>query len=100
MIVIEGGGWVAVAGEKTRVAAGEAVRWPADIPHAAWTEHSEMRVIMVEFAGADDSGGRGILDGYARRMLPDETRPVERGEGSLADPPRRPSGSGAEGEPA
>ena len=92
-------GWPS-AEERTRVAAGEAVRWPADIPHAAWTEHSEMRAIMVEFAGADDSGGRGILDGYARRMLPDESRPVERGEGSLADPPRRPAGSGAEGEPA
>ena len=54
-IVIEGGGWVGVGDERTRVAAGEAAVWPADIPHAAWTEHSEMRAIMVEFAGADDA---------------------------------------------
>ena len=42
-IVIEGGGWVGVGDEWTRIAAGEAAVWPADIPHAAWTEHSEMR---------------------------------------------------------
>src|SRR5205814_3389390 len=41
-IVIEGGGWVGVGDEYTRIAAGEAAVWPADIPHAAWTEHSEM----------------------------------------------------------
>ncbi len=54
-IVIEGGGWVGVGEEWTRIAAGEAAVWPADIPHAAWTEHSEMRAIVVEFAGPDDS---------------------------------------------
>ena len=46
LIVIEGGGWVGVGDERTRVAAGEAVLWPADIPHAAWTEHSEMRAFV------------------------------------------------------
>ncbi len=66
MVVIEGGGWVAVADERTRVAAGEAVLWPADVLHAAWTEHSEMRAIVVEFAGADDSAVRGLLDGLVR----------------------------------
>ncbi len=44
------------------MAAGEAVLWPADITHAAWTEHSEMRAFVVEFAGADD---RVVLDGRA-----------------------------------
>ncbi len=66
MVVIEGGGWVAVAGERTRVAPGEAVLWPADVLHAAWTEHSEMRALVVEFAGADDSAVRGLLDGLVR----------------------------------
>jgi quercetin dioxygenase-like cupin family protein len=70
-IVIEGGGWVGIADEWTRIAAGEAAVWPAHIPHTAWTEHSEMRAIIVEFAGADDrnavfrpadvaSGGVGV----------------------------------------
>ena len=103
MVVIEGGGWVAVAGEATRVAAGEAVYWPADIPHAAWTEHSEMRAIMVEFAGDDDSGAGVILEGYARRLLPEDTvdHHVSRGEGQLAERPgyRRP-GEPDQGEPA
>jgi len=53
-IVVEGGGWVGVGDMRTRIAAGEAAVWPADIPHAAWTEHSEMRAIIVEFTGADD----------------------------------------------
>ena len=61
-IVIEGGGWVGVGDERARVAAGEAVLWPADITHAAWTEHSEMRAFVVEFAGADD---QVVLDGQA-----------------------------------
>jgi quercetin dioxygenase-like cupin family protein len=65
LLVIEGGGWVGVGDERTRVAAGEAVLWPADVPHAAWTEHSEMRAFVVEFAGADDSAIRGILEGRA-----------------------------------
>ena len=51
LIVVEGGGWVGVGEEWTRIAAGEAAVWPADIPHAAWTEHSEMRAFVVEFAG-------------------------------------------------
>ena len=53
-IVVEGGGWVGVGEEWTRIAAGEAALWPADVPHTAWTEHSEMRAIVVELAGADD----------------------------------------------
>ena len=67
-IVIEGGGWVGVGDEHTRVAAGEAVLWPADIPHAAWTEHSEMRAFVVEFADADDAAMKGILEGRAREL--------------------------------
>ncbi|HYN48677.1 MAG TPA: cupin domain-containing protein, partial [Candidatus Nanopelagicales bacterium] len=54
-VVIEGGGMVRVGDERARVAAGEAVLWPADVPHAAWTELSEMRAIVVELAGPDDA---------------------------------------------
>ncbi len=78
LIVIEGGGWVGVGEEYTRIAAGEAAVWPADIPHAAWTEHSEMRAIVVEFAGADD---QATVAGRARGT---DELPVGRGIGRLA----------------
>ena len=45
----------ASATRPARVSAGEAVLWPAGVPHAAWTDLSEMRAIVVEFAGADDA---------------------------------------------
>jgi quercetin dioxygenase-like cupin family protein len=85
--VIEGGGWVSVGEERRRVAAGEAVLWPAGVTHAAWTDHLEMRAIVVEFAGADDSGSGTILDGSARQLGPGEAGAVERGDGSLAERP-------------
>jgi quercetin dioxygenase-like cupin family protein len=83
-IVIEGGGWVSVGDERSRVAAGEAVVWPPNVEHGAWTDHSHMRVFVVEFAGEDDSLVRGILPGLARELGPGESRGAERGEGSLA----------------
>ncbi|MEJ7748726.1 MAG: cupin domain-containing protein [Candidatus Limnocylindrales bacterium] len=65
LVVIEGGGWVGVGDERTRIAAGEAALWPADVPHGAWTEGSQMRAIVVEFAGRDEPA-REILPGDAR----------------------------------
>ena len=97
-IVIEGGGWVGVDEERTRVAAGEAVLWPADIPHAAWTEHSEMRVFVVEFSGADDTGISGVLEGRATDASA-LGAPVARGEGRLAAPVTAPRRDPEAGEP-
>lgn len=97
-IVIEGGGWVGVGDEWTRIAAGEAAVWPADIPHAAWTEHSEMRAITVEFAGTDDSD---TVIGRARLLEGPAEEAVARGAGRLTGrtgPP--PPGDPSEGEPA
>jgi len=96
-IVIEGGGWVGVGDERTRVTAGEAVVWPPDVLHAAWTDGFPMRAIVVELAedprllawgdGGDDSAAAAP-----------RTRSVTRGEGSLA--PRQSRGGGSiEGEP-
>ena len=97
-VVIEGGGWVAVADERSRVAAGEAVVWPANVDHAAWTDQSQMRVFVIEFAGADDSFMRGILPGTARQLGPGERGAAEPGEGQLAprevDPERVDRSSG------
>jgi quercetin dioxygenase-like cupin family protein len=81
-IVIEGGGWVGVGDERTRIAAGEAAVWPADVIHSAWTEHSEMRAFVVEFAGTDDGGA--VL-GRARELAPGATASISRGVGALAD---------------
>jgi hypothetical protein len=86
---------VAVGNEYTRIAAGEAAVWPADIPHAAWTEHSEMRAFMVEFAGADDAGT------FAGRAVGESELPVGRGVGRLAERTDRPTQPDPEaGEPA
>src|SRR4051794_10175373 len=84
-VVIEGGGYVQVGEDRARVAAGEAVLWPAGVDHAAWTEHGEMRAFVIEFAGADDSaaGGPGILPGRAVRLLPAETGGADPGGGGV-----------------
>ena len=98
LIVIEGGGWVGVGDERTRVAAGEAVLWPADIPHAAWTEHSEMRAFVIEFADADDAAMKGIVEGRAREL---ESGTPARADGALRPDPARPARPDQEaGEPA
>jgi quercetin dioxygenase-like cupin family protein len=89
-LVIEGGGWVGVGDERTRVSAGEAVVWPPDVLHAAWTDGVPMRAIVVELAEdpkllAWDVGVEG-------------SHATARGEGSLAPRPTRGAGA-AEGEP-
>lgn len=91
LVVIEGGGWVRVGEVSARVAAGEAVVWPANVVHGAWTEHSNMRAIVVEFADADDASMRGILEGRAVRTLGPGQTGASRGEGGL-----RPGESGSE----
>jgi len=95
LIVVEGGGWVAVGEEYTRIAAGEAVLWPPDIPHAAWTEHSQMRAFLVEFTGVDDT----MIAGRAVTRREDTELPIGRGVGQLA-PRTATAPHDSEGEPA
>ena len=99
LIVIEGGGFVVVGDEERRIAAGEAVLWPAGVSHGAWTVHGPMRAFVVEFAGPDDSKMRGILEGIAKRLGPGEAGRLARGEGRLADRPLSPEERHREGEP-
>ena len=84
-IVISGAGYVQVGGERSRVNHGEAVVWPAGEPHGAYTDGSEMRAIIVEFAGADDDWMRGVLD--AALIGPGELpgHPVTPARGALAE---------------
>jgi quercetin dioxygenase-like cupin family protein len=81
--VIEGGGFVQVGDDQRRIAAGEAVLWPPNVLHSAWTVGTQMRAIVVEFAGPDDSRIRGILEGSARRIGPGERGKVSKGEGRV-----------------
>jgi quercetin dioxygenase-like cupin family protein len=99
-IVIEGGGWVVVDHERLRVAAGEAVLWPASVPHGAWADHGPMRVFVVELTGADDSWVRGLIDAPAVVRAIGAGGPAERGEGHLAGPRPAPAPDPEAGEPA
>ncbi len=82
-VVIEGGGFVTVGSERTRVFAGEAVLWPAGVLHGATTDLSEMRAIVVEFPADILSlrPGVAIVDG---RVLP-PTAPSTPADGHLLD---------------
>ena len=98
-IVIEGGGYVLVGEEERRVAAGEAVLWPAGILHGARTEYGPMRAIAVELAGADDRHLREVLEGVAKRLRPGEEGQVARGVGRLAERAAADVERDREGEP-
>jgi quercetin dioxygenase-like cupin family protein len=94
-IVISGGGWVQVGEERTRVNHGEAVVWPPDVAHGAWTEGSEMRALVVELR--DCPGGGLLLEGTA---TPIEAPTVSPARGELAErAPRREDHDESEGEP-
>ena len=97
-IVIEGGGWTLVGDERIRVAAGEAVVWPPDEVHGAWTDYSPMRAFVVEFAGPDDSAVRGVLAGRALELSPGEPH-AARADGKLAPRPEEAVPDRTEGEP-
>ena len=97
-IVIEGGGWVGVGDERTRVAAGEAValaagRDPRRVDRRVADARDRRRV-----PGPDDSAVRGILAGSARELLPGEPH-AERGEGALAPGADAVPHDRSEGEP-
>jgi quercetin dioxygenase-like cupin family protein len=97
-LVIEGGGWVGVGDERSRVIAGEAAVWPPDLLHAAWTDGVPMRAIVVELE-EDPRQLPAVIAGEAHPV----SRPVSRGEGRLARRPvdraRHDADPHAEGEP-
>jgi quercetin dioxygenase-like cupin family protein len=98
LIVVEGGGWVGVGDERTRIAAGEAAVWPADIIHSAWTEHSEMRAFVVELTGPDDTV---VVAGSAAEVVSTDRDPAAKAVGELAPRPvRLTEGDPREGEPS
>jgi quercetin dioxygenase-like cupin family protein len=89
-LVIEGGGWVGVGNERTRIQAGEAAVWPPDVLHAAWTDGTPMRAIVVELARPPDQLDAGVIEGVAGVLGPGESKAppaaqarVTKGEGAL-----------------
>ncbi len=96
-VVISGGGFVQVGGERTRVNQGEAVVWPAGIAHGAYTDGTEMRAIVIELTGADDAWARGVLEALAPGEAGPPTSPAD---GALAEPRHlRADHDESEGEP-
>jgi quercetin dioxygenase-like cupin family protein len=92
LLVIEGGGFVQVGGERARVSAGDAVVWPPDVVHAAWTELTPMRAIVVEFAPEGWSAEPLRLEGGAIEVVPAEPESEQpdgpaRADGALAPKP-------------
>jgi quercetin dioxygenase-like cupin family protein len=115
-VVISGGGHVQVGDERARINHGEAVVWPAGVPHGVYTDGSEMRAIVVELVGDGQrarilegraaeiaAGGSGGRDAPVDRHLDSverEAPAVSRAEGSLAErDPRRDEYDASEGEP-
>jgi quercetin dioxygenase-like cupin family protein len=110
-IVVSGGGFVHVGDERTRINHGEAVVWPAGVPHGAYTDGSEMRAILVEFSGADDEPAVVLaIEPGAAAVVPSDDAPppsptagsvtVEPARGRLADRPPSPEDHDeSEGEP-
>ena len=85
-----------VGDERARVAAGEAVLWPAGVvPRRLDGAAREMRAIVVEFAGADDApardprrAGAGIAAGGSAPAAGAAGAPVLTTDGELAARPR------------
>jgi hypothetical protein len=87
-----------VGDERTRIAAGEAAVWPADVIHSAWTEHSEMRAFVIELTGPDDTV---VVAGSAAEVVSSDRDSAAKAVGQLAPRPARLSdGDPREGEPS
>jgi len=120
-VVVSGGGFVQVGDELVRINHGEAVVWPPDIPHGAYTDGVEMRAIVVELLGPEPADAP-VLEGHAEAVgdgpdvasragpagepgtaaepVPGGEVAVEPARGSLAEPePSREAYDTTEGEP-
>jgi quercetin dioxygenase-like cupin family protein len=99
-LVVEGGGWVQVGEATARVAAGDAVLWPPDVVHGAWTEHGELRAFVVEYAIAGPAHVPAVIEGHGTALAEPTPGDARVGDGELhrdAGPHR--GYDPAEGEP-
>jgi quercetin dioxygenase-like cupin family protein len=99
-IVISGGGWVQVGDERSAINHGEAVDWPPGLRHAAWTDGSAMRALLVELPDTTVEGRAARLAASAGVEGPPPWEPELAARGHLADRGARPEDHDpAEGEP-
>jgi quercetin dioxygenase-like cupin family protein len=89
-IVISGAGFVQVGDERARINHGEAVEWPADVPHGAYTDGTEMRAIIVELEGQSttihaSSTTGATTTGSSEPGETDHRSAATRAEGALAE---------------
>jgi quercetin dioxygenase-like cupin family protein len=92
-IVVSGGGWVQVGQERAAINHGEAAAWPPGVVHGAWTDGSQMRVILVEVPDA-------AIEGRHRRLAtPPGVTDLEPARGALTREVRPEDHDPAEGEP-
>lgn len=95
-IVISGGGFVQVGDERSRVNHGEAIVWPPNVPHGAYTDGSEMRAIVVELP---DPAAGALLEGSATRLAGGAGDPSPARGGLAERPTLRDEHDETEGEP-
>ncbi len=83
-IVVSGGGVVRVGDEQVPINHGEAVVWPPDVIHGAYTDGVEMRAIVVELkgTGVDDVP---VIEG--RVTAAGDSGPTERAASPASAPP-------------
>ncbi len=84
-VVVAGGGWVQVGDERAPINHGEAVAWPAGLRHAAWTDGSSMRAILVEVPPIAVEGRHERLDDRPILERPAASDRVARGELSVGE---------------
>jgi quercetin dioxygenase-like cupin family protein len=66
-VVVSGGGVVRVGDEQVPINHGEAVVWPPDVMHGAYTDGVEMRAIVVELKGSA-LGDPPVIEGAVKRV--------------------------------
>jgi quercetin dioxygenase-like cupin family protein len=83
-IVVSGGGVVRVGDEQVPINHGEAVVWPPDVLHGAYTDGVEMRAILVELKDSPASG-MPVIEAAVTRV--DDAGQTERTASPATAPP-------------
>jgi quercetin dioxygenase-like cupin family protein len=95
-IVISGSGFVQVGEERARINHGEAVVWPPDEVHGAYTDGTEMRVLIVELEGEPSTASGRPADTLANADS-DPTTEAAAGTTAGTPAPTTPGPTRAEG---